>query len=110
MSLGIFNRLFNLLEEECQLLNLELASRESGGVGGVTFREHIQALKHLTHLKDAFQAAQQSATLNAQLSTHFLLTLPGAEQNHIVQQVQQEGSAAKRQVATLVRECTTITQ
>ena len=110
MSLGIFNRLFNLLEEECRLLDLELASRESEGVGGVTFQEYVQALKHLAHLKDELQAAQQKSTLYAQLSTHFLLTLPGAEQNHIVRQIQEEGSAAKRELATLVRECITISQ
>lgn len=52
MSLGIFDRLFTLLEGECKRLDVAMASAKSGGgVGGESFQRYTAALKHLATLR-----------------------------------------------------------
>ena len=92
MSLGIFNQLFNLLEEECKQLDLEMAARDWRGLRRV----------HLLALHCCFKAAphgktrneQQRNTLFTQLATYLSLTLPNPQQSLAVQQLRQEASAA----------------
>ena len=105
MSLGIFNRLFNLLERPCQDLDLEMAARAAGeGIGGATYQLHVKALGDLARVKEQQESAQQRATLYGQLATHFLLSISisGSEQSPLVRQIEQEASAAKREAEELV--------
>ena len=82
MSLGIFNCLFNLLEEECQRLDLAMAAKQSGEeLGGTSFQRHIAALKQLSHLKEQHEVEQQKANLLTQLATYLSLTVPEPQQN-----------------------------
>ena len=90
MSLGIFNRLFNLLERACQDLDLEMAARAAGeGIGGPTYQQHVKALGDLARVKEQQESAQQRATLYGQLATHFLLSIsiPGSDQSPLVRQI-----------------------
>ena len=104
MSLGIFNRLFNLLEEECQRLDLAMAAKQSGeGLGGASFQRHIAALKQLSHLKEQHEVEQQKANLLTQLATYLSLTVPEPQQNLTVQRLRQEASAAQRGLANMVK-------
>jgi len=49
LSLGIFNRLYTLLEEACQDFDLQLAIREDAtGLGGASFQQYAAALKQLS--------------------------------------------------------------
>ena len=49
MSLGIFDRLFSLLEGECKRLDVAMAeSKSRGGVGGASFQRYMAALKQQT--------------------------------------------------------------
>ncbi len=97
MSLGIFYRLFTLLEGECQRLDLEMAARKSGeGIGGASFQRHIAALKKLSALREEQEVEQQQASLVTQMATYLSLTVPGAQQHPSVQRLRQEASAAKR--------------
>ena len=64
----------------------------------------MKALGDLARVKEQQESAQQRATLYAQLATHFLLSIPGYEQSPLVQQIQQEASAAKREVEDLVKD------
>ena len=103
MSLGIFNRLFNLLERACQDLDLEMAARAAGeGIGGPTYQQHVKALGDLARVKEQQESAQQRATLYGQLATHFLLSMPGSGQSPLVRQIEQEASAAKKEAEELV--------
>ena len=43
-SLGMFNRLFSLLEADCQQLDLHLATKVSG-IGGASYQEYVALLK-----------------------------------------------------------------
>ena len=100
MSLGIFNRLFNLLERACQDLDLEMAARAAGeGIGGPTYQQHV---KDLARVKEQQESAQQRATLYGQLATHSLLSMPGSGQSPLVRQIEQEASAAKKEAEELV--------
>lgn len=112
MSLGIFDRLFTLLEGECKRLDVAMASAKSGGgVGGESFQRYTAALKHLATLKEQHGLEEQRANLYTQLATHFALTLPEPEQNPTLQQLRQESATAKRNLASLVnRNCTLKTQ
>ena len=54
MSLGIFDRLFSLLEGECKRLDVAMAeSKSGGGVGGASFQRYTAALKQPTDLKES---------------------------------------------------------
>ena len=50
LSLGIFNRLFSLLEADCQQLDLQLAARETG-ISGASLQEYAQLLSQFTRLQ-----------------------------------------------------------
>ena len=103
MSLGIFNRLFTLLEGECQHLDALLASKQGGeGVGGATFQRYTSALKELSQLKEQRDNEQKKATLLSQLSTHLSLTVMEPQQNPVIQRLRQEASAAQGNLSTLV--------
>ena len=98
MLLGIFNRLFSLLEQACQDLDLQMGANSSGdGIGGPTYQQHVQALRNLARAKEQQDLSQQRATLYGQLATHFLLLIQGSEQT------QQEASDAQREVDQLVK-------
>ena len=103
MSLGIFNRLFNLLEEECKQLDLEMAAKQSGeDLGGSTFQRYVAALKQLSSLKEQHGNEQQRNTLFTQLATYLSLTLPNPQQSPAVQQLRKEASLAQKQLDALV--------
>ena len=103
MSLGIFNRLFNLLEEECKRLDLEMAAEESGqDIGGITFQRYIAALKHLSSLREQRGVEQHKATLFTQLVTYLSLTLPQPQHCPALQRLRQEASQAQNKLDDLV--------
>ncbi len=53
LSLGIFDRLYTLLEEACQELDLQLAERERvADLGGDSIQEYAIELKRLSHLRE----------------------------------------------------------
>lgn len=104
MSLGIFNRLFNLLELACQDLDIEMAIHASGGgIGGPSYQQHVQALIEMSELKEKRELAQQKATLYTQLATHFILSMPGSERSPLLQQIQREASRVESEVSHIVR-------
>ena len=53
LSLGIFNRLWTLLEEACTELDLRLAGESHGspGIGGLTFSHYSVILEQMSSLK-----------------------------------------------------------
>ncbi len=103
MSLGIFNRLFVLLEEECQRLDLEMAARQSGEqLGGGSFQRYVHALRRLATLKEERQMEEQKALLCTQLATYQSLQLSAPHMNPIVQRLRQEASIAKRELDKMV--------
>ena len=91
-----------------------LASRESGGVWGVTFQEYVQALKHLADLKNKFEGHNRKppCMLNSQHISCWLClelsrtTLSSRYKRGISAELRRSADI----LATLVRKCITILQ
>ena len=75
ISLGIFNRLWDLLENACTQLDLELA-KESDGMDGNTFERYGQALHKAAVLREQLKVEQQHLVVVCNLATYLMLNLP----------------------------------
>ncbi len=82
MSLGIFNRIFNLLEDECRRLDLEMAARLGGeGLGGASFQRYLAALKSFNHTeRTARCSAAKGQIFNSVGNVHITPTLRATPQ------------------------------
>lgn len=72
ISLGIFLRLFVLLEADCH--KLDMTMRIQGGSGGPSFDRYSSALEEQTELKDKQKSLKDGLLLLQQLLTHTLST------------------------------------
>ena len=103
LSLGIFSRLFHLLEDSCQQLDLELAARDSQiDLGGPTFHRYSSLQNELSELRERQQREHQEATLASQLAAYLTVTVATPATNPTVLQVRQLAYAAQRQAAQTV--------
>ena len=76
ISLGIFFRLFTLLEDECHELDVCHSSQLQGSAAGSSFRAFVAAMKRQAELRDNInRVATQIAGLE-QLLTLALVSLP----------------------------------
>lgn len=95
LSLGIFNRLWELLEHECEELDLTLAysiGTGSGGGGG-TFTHYVDTLRQKSNLE---MEVKNTTT------TYMCLTLPNAETSDIVRQLRVEAATTHTKIADMV--------
>ena len=101
LLLGIFNRLWTLLEDTCTQLDLRMAEANTGGSGvsGSTFQRYLQQRSSLRSQRD-FQLAH--VTLLEQLSTHLTLSLPQAESNETVHAVRSQAANARNKAEEMV--------
>ena len=102
ISLGIFNRLWELLENACNELDLHLAEFEEGGDFGNTFEKCASALKKRDALKLALPQKEQTASTVEQLVTFFSMTLPNASTNVTLINLRQQASKARLEADALV--------
>ncbi len=51
MTLGIFYRLFTLLEDECHQLDVKVRAEDSTLEGGASYAHHVEALDKVKQLK-----------------------------------------------------------
>ncbi len=51
MTLGIFFRLFTLLENECHQLDMRVREEDSALEGGASYARHVHALDRVKQLK-----------------------------------------------------------
>ena len=90
ISLGIFDRLWELLEESCTELDLHLAEHDSGGTFDRTFARYKAALVETSQLKSQLESLKQSVTVLDQLVTFFSLRVPNPSQNTSLQTIRKE--------------------
>ncbi len=103
LSLGIFDRLYTLLEEACQELDLQLAGRERvADLGGDSFQVYATQLKRLSQLREQHTTEVQKAAILRQQVTSLSLTVPAPEKNRTVQEARKEAHLAKQQLAATV--------
>ena len=102
LSLGIFNRLFTLLEDACEDLDAKLAENVVTA-GGASFRNYSVALKHLKEVVEKQHHEQQKLKLFTQICTHLSVSLPAPEESVALQQVRQVVIDLQQELATLIR-------
>jgi len=91
ISLGIFHRLFTLLEQECHDLDLLLAKREDVHLQpGTEFENYYTIRKQIRSLEQQVTSHHQQAIALDQVASLFALTLRQPEQNPQLQSVRQE--------------------
>ena len=73
ITLGIFFRLFCLLEDECHKLDLKVATESSAAEGGPSYSRHVDSLKTLMKLKDDLEG--YSTVCSIQIQHHHCLPL-----------------------------------
>lgn len=102
MSLGIYDRLWELLECSCTELDLLLAHHTTVGGLGTSFDEYIAALKRREEMSASLAAAEQKVTLLDQLVTYFSLNLPNPAHNQQLRLLREAASKAMLEVAQVV--------
>lgn len=102
MSLGIYDRLWELLEGSCTELDLLLAEHTSLGGKENSFGEYVGALKKREQLSLSLSAAEQRVTALDQLVTFLSLHTPNPDQNQQVKALRVTSSKALLGVAAVV--------
>ncbi len=102
MSLGIYNRLWELLEGAATELDLLLAEHSSVGVGCGTYGEYVTALRRMEALKRSHEEEENHATNLDQLVTLFSLVPQTSSGNQQLTNLRQEASKARLTVDSLV--------
>ena len=76
VSLGIFFRLFTLLEDDCHQLDVSHSLALQGSTAGSTFNTFIIALQHQSTLRDSMDRVREQIQVLEQLLTLTIVTLP----------------------------------
>ena len=103
LSLGIFNRLYELLEDTCEELDLQLASKTSTAIGGSSFQRYAEMLKQLTQLRTDHEAAVQKQTLLTQLLSYLLVSVTAPDDSLAVTRLRQELASTGQHLSVLVK-------
>ena len=105
LSLGIFNRLFELFEDACQELDIKLATRGTTTVmGGGSFQKYEVMLKQLSELKEQHTAKTAKLTFQSQLLSYLLVIVPAPQHSRTVQNVREELTLTRQKISALVNE------
>ena len=87
LSLGVFNRLYTLLEESCQALDLQVAYSSCADVGGETFTKYSRGLARLHTLEEELGVTKQKQETFQELLNYLLVTVSDYESNPVVESV-----------------------
>ena len=99
ITLGIFDRLFDLLEEACHQLDVQLAERGRQADTLHSFKLYSAAVQNIKELEGEKQREDEEASAAEQLST--FLAVRGASTQQ-VEFCRQSAAELRRKVATLV--------
>ncbi len=104
MSLGIYDRLWDLLEGACTELDLQLAHHTTeGGGDGNTYQQYIAALRKREQLKSSHATEDTRATTLEQLANFFSLHIPNEAHRRQLVILRKEASQARLRVNALVQ-------
>lgn len=78
LSLGIFNRLFELFEEACTRLDLKFACRQdtTTSIGGESFQNYVALHKKLVDLRQQVTLAAKQSVLSQLLAFVMVTVCP----------------------------------
>ena len=103
ITLGIFFRLWSLLEEDCHLLDIELAKRTAPeSVDRAAFVDYSTAIKKQSQLKEQrLELEKYIATLNCGIA-QIALQVATPEVQPIITALQQEASSSTNKLQDVV--------
>ena len=88
ISLGIFQRLFTLLEDSCHELDMKLSESTTTPTDSTTsFDDLIQARKDMKNLVSEYSQLEPLIQQHQQLLTYLLLTQQNPQQSTVIQQI-----------------------
>ena len=88
ISLGIFQRLFTLLEDSCHELDMKLSESTTTPTDSTTsFDDLIQARKDMKNLVSEYSQLDPLIRQHQQLLTYLLLTQQNPQQSTVIQQI-----------------------
>ena len=91
ISLGIFYRLFTLLEDECHEQDIQYSVQLQGSTAGSSFTAFVTALQRQSNLRDAIDRVNAQIVNFEQILTLAVLSLPpNTQTSPLIQQVAEE--------------------
>lgn len=103
LTLGIYNRLWSLLEDACAELDLRLAASGDSGEGGLSYSLYSSRLKQRSELQSQLQTQLGYASVAEQLATYLSMSLPNPESNQTLQGLLKEAAAARKKADEMVK-------
>ena len=105
ISLGIFFRLFTLLEDACHELDVLATQQHTPGSAGPSYARYTDALLQQSTLQDSIETVKAQIKCLEQVFTLTLVTLPPAapQTNTLLQQIATEISTKKKEIEEMVR-------
>ena len=107
VTLGIFLRLFVLLEDECHRLDLSVSLQ--GSNSGPSYERHATALHQQTELKTELHTLKNGLEILEQILTFTLATAANAESNPLFMNLAASVAEKKERKKNIVREIQTST-
>ena len=108
ITLGIFFRLFSLLEDECHCLDLEVAKRNVQPDDRTTFATYVSSLHQRASLQEEKDQLTNLINTINQVITYLALNLPDPQQNPGLQAAcQQKLNTEKRinEIVSIIGSC-----
>lgn len=104
LSLGIFNRLYDLLEDSCEQLDLELAGKlgTTGIGGGASFQRYAELLQQVRQLGEEQTVAKEKLKVLSQLLTYLLVSVTDPNGGLAVTRLRQELAYTQQHITSLV--------
>ena len=106
ISLGIFMKIWNLMERECHQLDLRLAQLTAGQTGDrARFLEYSALIHEISNLQEERERAGAHADMLDGAITTMALQFENSSSNPHIQELQQEAQRARGRTEELVHAC-----
>ena len=102
ISLGIYDRLWELLEDACNELDLLLA-KQSSGMDGNTFDRYCKALKESAALRLKLRSQQMHAEVLGNHTTFLMFNLPDPSNDPVLLHLRKEESSVLQEISATVK-------
>ena len=102
ISLGVYDRLWELLEGACSGLDLLLAEHMQEGGAGNTYIRFVTALRKREQLKATRDTEERRAITMEQLASFFSLHIPNEAHRQQLVLLRQEATRVRQQISALV--------
>ncbi len=104
ISLGIFYRLFSLLEDACHQLDFKLAQNTSPSPASQTsFNEYSLALHQTRELQDEREKLDEAAATLEQVASYLTLHLPDPLTSPVIRGLSADAASKRDRISQIVR-------